>query len=166
MNMWNVHRESRNTRNWFRYETFIYLFGFKVFRQEERERHNFFLCWLFHLNPDTCGTFRRPKVVSPRRGPKINLLRQSPKLNSRFFFKSPKSSTLPGMTSFTCPVPFYCQGFLLWHLWLSHPPRTRVNSCTQLTHALTNPYTKRKVLSLTKPKGKIYKTKNDNINII
>ena len=52
--------------------------------------------------------------------------------------------------------------FLLWHLWLSHPPRARVNTCTQCVH-LTNPFTNRKVLSLTKQKDKIYKTKNDNI---
>ena len=37
MNMWNIHWESRNTRNWSRYETLIYLFEFKVFRHEERE---------------------------------------------------------------------------------------------------------------------------------
>ena len=47
-NTWNVHRESRNTRNWFRYETFYELFEFKVFRHE-RERHNFFLCWLSYI---------------------------------------------------------------------------------------------------------------------
>ena len=28
MNTWNVHRESRNTWNWFSYETFYYLFEF------------------------------------------------------------------------------------------------------------------------------------------
>ena len=32
-----------------------------------RERHNFFLGWLFHLKPDT---FRRPQLVSPRRDQK------------------------------------------------------------------------------------------------
>ena len=56
-------------------------------------------------------------------------------------------------------------GILLWHLWLSHPPCARVNTCTECVH-LTNPCTKRKVLRLTKPKGKIYKTKNDNIKKI
>ena len=41
-------------------------------------------------------------------------------------------------------------------------PRACVNTCTQCVH-LTNPCTKQKVLSLTKLKGKIYKTKNNNI---
>ena len=54
----------------------------------------------------------------------------------------------------------------MWHLWFSHPLHVRVNTCTQLTHALTNPCTKQNVLSLTKPKGKIYKTKSDNIKKI
>ena len=42
---------------------------------------------------------------------------------------------------------------------MTHPPRSRVNTCahvcTYLIHALS-----RKVLILTKPKGKIYKTKS------
>ena len=119
-----------------------------------------------NLNFTNARTSRRPKLISPRRAPKINLPRLSPKLNYCFFFKSPTSSALPGMTSFTSPVPFSSLGFLLWHLWLSHPPHACINTCTQLTHALTNPCTKRKVLSLTKPKGNIYKTKNDNIKKI
>ena len=57
------------------------------------------------------------------------------------------------------PGPISFLGVLLWHLWLSHPPRARVNTCTQCVY-LTNPCTKRKVLSLTKPKSKIYKTKS------
>ena len=97
----------RKTRNWFRYPNFYYLFVFKVFRHEERERHNFFLCWHFHLNPTTCST----------------------------------------------PAANYWSG--LGELRIS----------TSFMH-LTNPCTKRKVLSLTKPKGKIYKTKYDNIKKI
>ena len=63
------------------------------------------------------------------------------------------------MMSFTSPdQPFYL-GFLFWHLWTTHPPRVCVNTCaqvcTKLTHALSW-----KVLSLTKPKGRIYKTKS------
>ena len=116
----------------------------------------------FPSDPTTCGTFRRPQLVSPRRAPKIDFLRPSPKLNYCFFFKSPKSSALPGMTSFTSPVIFPIWGFYC-DIFDCHIHPARVNTCTQLTRALTNPCTKRKVLSLTKPKGKIYKTKNDNI---
>ena len=58
--MWNIHRESRNTRNtwrlsWFRYETFYYLFEFKVFRHEERETQ-FLTMLTFPSDPTTCGT--------------------------------------------------------------------------------------------------------------
>ena len=54
------------------------------------------------------------------------------------FFSNPQilSLSLPRMTPFTSP------GFLLWHLWLSHPPCARVNTCTQcvdLTYPCTKP---------------------------
>ena len=120
----NIYRNPK-TRNWFRYETFYYLFEFKVFWLEERERHNFFLCWPFHLTPTTASSkidllvrslnlnstnalaSYRPKLVLPRWAQKINLPRLSLKLNLPFFFKFPKSSALPGMTSF--PIwGFYC----------------------------------------------------------
>ena len=112
MNTWNRHihtdtenvhkcsqtEESEKTRNtydslfWFRYETFIYLFEFKVFWHEERERHNFLLCRLFNLTPPRAAP-RRKLMVWPRRAPKIDLLRPSPNLNSLFFFFSnPKES--------------------------------------------------------------------------
>ena len=44
-----IHEHSKHltTLYLFWYETFIYLFEFKVFRYEERETHNFLLCWLF-----------------------------------------------------------------------------------------------------------------------
>ena len=130
-----------------------------------RERHNFFLCRLFHLSPSTCST------------PAANYWSGFGELRKSTFFNKPKSQQtaffqIPQILSASwhdvVHVPGHISylGFLLWHLWLSHPPRAHVNTCTQLTHALTNPYTKRKVLSLTKPKGKIYKTKNDNIKKI
>ena len=56
-------------------------------------------------------------------------------------------------------VTIFYLGFLFWHLWMTHPPCVRINTCAQvctyLTHVLSQ-----KVLSLTKPKGKIYKTKS------
>ena len=77
-----------------------------------------------------------------------------------FLFQIPKSSALPGMMSFTSPVPFP-----LWSFYFDISDchiHACVNTCTQCVH-LANPCTKRKVLSLTKLKGKIYKTKNDHI---
>ena len=106
---------------------------------------------------------RRKLLVWPRRAPKIDFLRPSLDLNSLLFFQIPKILSASGHDVLHVPGPISYLGFLLWHLWLSYLPRPRVNTRTQLTHALTNPCTKRKVRSLTKPKGKIYKTKKDNI---
>ena len=65
----NIHmrigiRKARNTYNslfWFKYETFYYLFEFKVFWHEERETQ--FL-------QQTRGTFHRPQLVLLRRDQK------------------------------------------------------------------------------------------------
>ena len=95
--------ESENTRNWFRYENFYYIFEFKVFRHEERERERISSTNEWHISWTPTGLASR--------GPKINLPRLSPKLNELLFFKSPKSSALPGMTSFTSSVPFPIRGF-------------------------------------------------------
>ena len=96
---------------------------------------------------------------------KINSLRPSSNLNSLLFFKITKnpSLSLPGMTSFTSPVPFPIWGFY-FDICDCHilPTRTWTPALMSApTHAVT-----RKVLSLTKPKDKIYKTKNDNIKKI
>ena len=49
--------------------------------------------------------------------------------------KNPRPSLL-GMTSFTSPG----LGFLSWHLWLSHPPCVRVNTCVNVcTYPCTKP---------------------------
>ena len=140
----------RKTRNWFRYKTFIYLFEFKVFRHEERETQ-FLTMPTVHtssarnsLTQQTRSTFRRPQLVPPWRAPKIVLLRPSSNLNSLFFFKFQNPQPIasghdvihvPGLISYL--------EFLLWHLWLSHPPSARVNTCIQCVH-LTNPCPKPK----------------------
>ena len=105
-----------------------------------RETHNFFLSWLFHLTPPRAAP-RRKLLVWPRRAPKIVSL---PLASSLFFLNSQiLSPSLPGMTSSTPPVLFTIWVFLLWNLWLSHPPWACVNTCTQCVH-LTNPCTKPK----------------------
>ena len=151
MNMWNRHRESQNTRNTWQLsfdsgtKLFIYLSEFKVFQHEERETQ--FLTMLTvrtssaldSLNQQTCGTFRRPQLVSPRRASKIDVLRPSPNLNS-LFFQVPKSSA-HRFRAWRHSRPR--SHLLLWHMWLSHPPRARVNTCSQCVH-ITNPCTKPK----------------------
>ena len=54
-------------------------------------------------------------------------------------------------------VPNFYLVFLFWHLWMTHPLRARVNTCVNVA---PNPCAQRKVLGLTKPKSKIYKTKS------
>ena len=130
---------------------FITFLSLRFFHMR-RERHNFFLCWLFHLTPSRAAP--PPKTTGLASASSENRLASSkPKSQlSRSEFKSqltvffcqiPKTSALLGMTSFTSPVSFPICFFLLWHLWLSHSPRTRVNTCTQCMH-LTNPCTKPK----------------------
>ena len=92
---------------------------------------------------------------------KINSLRLSPNRNSLLLFKITKnpSPSLPGMTSFTSQALFPIWGFYC-DICDCHILRTRVNTCVNVC---TYPCSKPKVLSLLKPKDKIYKTKNDNI---
>ena len=130
---------------WFRYETFYYLFEFEVFRHEERERerHNFFLCWLFHLTPPRAAPHRK-LLVWPRGAPKIDSLRPSPNLNQLFFFKFQNPQPIAsGHDVIRVPGLIFYLEFLFWHLWLSHPPRARMNICNQCVH-LTNPCPKPK----------------------
>ena len=109
---------------------------------------------------------RAAPAARPRWAPKVNLLPPRQELNSSVraqelneltFLKS--QPTLPVRDVTYIPGHILYPGFLLWHLWMTRPLRARVNTCahvcTWLTHALS-----RKVLSLTKPKGKIYKTKS------
>ena len=99
-NTWNRHMfiECHNTyfgirkiQNWFRYETFIHLFEFKVFQHEERETQ--FL-------QQTRSTFRRPLGEAKNRLP-----------SSRLLFQIPQILSASGMTSFTSPVLFPIWGF-------------------------------------------------------
>ena len=100
----------------------------------------------------------RKASASKRKVNRLLLRQNSTQLT---FFKIPKilRARFRCMTSFTSTgQPFYLR-FLFWHQWTTHPPRACVNTCaqvcTELTHVLS-----RKVLSLTKPKDKIYKTKS------
>ena len=61
------------------------------------------------------------------------------------------------------PWSHFLSGVLFWHLWMIHPPRTRMNTCVNVAPNAKRrvaPCAKRKVLNLTKLKGKIYKTKS------
>ena len=149
-----------------------------------RERHNFFNKRAAHfvdpnwsrrgetknrlsLSKPTSQLYRSEfkyqlLLTQPTRGARsVQSHLASPRSESQLtaFFQIPKILSASRHDVIHVPAHISYLRFLLWHLWFSHPPRTRVNTCAQYVH-LTNPCTKRKVLSLTKPKGKIYKTKS------
>ena len=102
-----------------------------------RERHNFFNKLSAHF-------------VDPnwsRRGETKNRLPYS-RLESQLILSEFKSqltvffSKFQNHQRFTSPVSFSIW-FFLWHLWLSHPPRAHVNTCTECVY-LTKPFTKPK----------------------
>ena len=130
-------------------------FELKVIRHEERETQSFYAdcVYIVSSQPNQCAAPVAHKFVWPRRAPKVNLLLPRQELNSLLFLKSQNPQPmLPGMTSF--PIwEFYfdvCESRIL-------PARAWTPA---LMLHLTKLCTKRKVLSLTKPKGKIYKTKS------
>ena len=132
----------RKTRNWFKYETFIYRFEFKVFRHEERERLNFLLCWLFvHRQLSTHWLNKRAAhFIDPNwsRFGEIKNRLPSSRLESQLFlfFQIPKSSALLGITSFTSvtsPVHFPIWGFYCdisdCHICLAREWKPALNVC-------------------------------------
>ena len=127
-NVRNVHTHIgiRKTRNWFRYETFYYLFEFKFFWHEKRETQ--FLSMLTFLFDPT--TFSRTQLVLPRRDQKSTCFLLT-RISTNYFSSNLKILS-PTYRHDVIHVPgLICYlGFLLWHLWFSHPPRTRVNTCT------------------------------------
>ena len=135
-------------------------FELKVIRHEERETQSFYAdCfYIVSSQPNQRSAPVAHKVVCPRWAPKVNLLPRQ-ELNPLLFLKSQNlQPTLPSMTSFTSLVPFPIWEFYFDICeWCILPTRTWTP--TLMLH-LNNPWTKRKVLILTKPKGKIYKTKS------
>ena len=137
-------------------------FELKVFWHEERETQSFYADCFYNVSslPNQCAGPIVHKFVWPRLGLNLNLPVRMQELNSLLFLKSQKSSAhASGAWCHPHPLVLFPTGVLFWHLWMTHPPHTYMNTCahvcTQLTHALS-----RKVLSLTKPKGKIYKMKS------
>ena len=137
------------------------------------ERGTIFLCRQFihrqlstHWpNQRACVAPRSTNCTGLAQVRKINSLRLSPNLNSPLLFKIAKnpSPSLTGMISFKSPGLFPIWGFYCdicdCHILPASAWTPALISAP--THALS-----RKVLSLTKPKDKIYKTKNDNIKKI
>ena len=140
--MWNRYRmfiliyiehrnpETRNSRNWFRYETFI-TFELKVFRHEERERdtHTIFLCWLLlnrqlSIQPMRGACSAQSRLASPSSESQPSSSEAGTQLTAFFSNLSPR---FRGVTPPKYPDPNSYQGFLFWHLWMTHPLRALMN---------------------------------------
>ena len=103
----------RNPKNLKLVQVWNFLFTFLSLRFfDMRERHNFFLCWLFHLTPPRAAPHCK-LLVCPRQAPENQLPSSSVESQQTFFFSNPKilSPSLPSMMSFTSPVLFSIWGF-------------------------------------------------------
>ena len=168
MNTWNVHRtfityihrtlKSRNTKNTYNFlvqvRNLLLPLSLKVLRHKERDAHSFYSGFSICPPPNTCGT-RHKATASERKLPFFF----GPQDSTNWLFSNFPKSSAHASGAWRHSHPQVLSGFLFWHFWMTHPPRVRINICaqvcTELTHVLS-----RKVLSLTKPKGKIYKTKS------
>ena len=96
-------------------------------------------------------------MVCTRRAPKVNLLLPRQELNSLLFLKSQPTLPVRDVTQIplvSIPIWDFYFDISEWHILSA-----RAWTPALMLH-LTNPCVNRKVLSLTKPKGKIYKTKS------
>ena len=154
--------KTRNSRNCFRYETFIHFFEFKGFSTwGERERDTIFLCLLllYHqlsTQPTSGARSAQSRLASSSSESQPS---SSSEAGTQLMFFSQISDHTSGAwhhPNTLVPVPIW--GFYFdiseWHI-LS----VRAWTPALMLH-LTNSCAKRKVLRLTKPKGKIYKTKS------
>ena len=123
-----------------------------------RERHNLSMLTAFTSAPNHVLHAICKLLVWPRRAPKVNLPVRTQDLNSLLFSNPPNPQRFRAWRHSPPLVPFRIWEFLFWHLWMTHPP-ARARKPELMLH-LTNPCTKRKVLIITKPKGKIYKTRS------
>ena len=172
--MWNRHRESKNTKL---YEigsgtkllfTFLSLKVFRHERERERERetdrqtdrHTLFLCWLllhrqFSTQPTRGARSAQSRLASPSS--------ESQPSSSEAGTQLTAFSQISAHASGAWRHPNTLAPISIWDFYLDisewHILSARAWKPALMLHQ-TNPCAKRKVLSLTKPKGKIYKTKS------
>ena len=143
--MWNIHRESRNIRETlttllFRYETLITFFKLRFSTRGERDTQFFYAdCSSIVSSQLTDPTNARAysalhKLDWPRTGPKNQLASSKSKSQLTAFIQNHKESEsiTSGHDVIHIPSNIFYLGFLLWHMWLSHPPSSRVNICVNV----------------------------------
>ena len=114
-------------------QNFIHLFELNVIRHEERERHTIFLCWLLlHLPQTTSGT-PSANYWSGLGGRRKSTFPFGRKNSTNWLFSnSPNPQCFREWRHSPQLVSFPIWEFLFWHLWMTHPPRTRVNTCVNV----------------------------------
>ena len=135
----HTHRNPKNTKHWrlswFRYETIITFFKFRFF-DTRRERH------IFYTDSSSIVSSQLTDPTNAHKhplGPKINSHRLCQNLNSPLLFKITKPIA-SGNDVIHIPSPIFYLGFLLWHLWFSHPLCARLNTCVNVcTYPCTKP---------------------------
>ena len=147
--IWNVHRityirrtqESRNTKNTFDFlvqeRNFLLPLSLKVFRHKERDTYSFYA--VFFIFPTTttitCGA-RSAQIRLASASPESRLFSFGPQDSTNWPpSKSPKSSARALPVDDVIHIPksqFSIWGFLFWHLWTTHPPHARVNTCAHV----------------------------------
>ena len=130
-----------------------------VIRHKESEIHSFYAdCfYIVSSQPNQREAPVAHKFVGPRSAMNLDSLVRRQELNSLLFSNAPNPQHFRAWLH-SPPWSHFLSGVLFWHLWMMHPPRARKH--LPLCLHLTNPCAKRKVLILTKRKGKIYKTKS------
>ena len=134
----------------------------KVFRHEKRETQSFYADCFFIVSSQSKQRVASVahKFVWPRPALNLDSLVQRQELNSLLFLKSPKSSAhASGAWRHSHPLVTITVWDFYFDISEWHILSARTWKHALMLH-LTNPCAKRKVLSLTKPKGKVYKTKS------
>ena len=133
--MRNRYRESKNTKLYEIGSGTKLLFTFlslKVFRHEERETQSFYADCFYIVSS-------QPKQRAASVAHKSSGLAQL--WRSTFFFRGRNSTNcffsnlsprFRCVTSPKYPGSNSYLGFLLWHLWMTHPLRARVNTCVNV----------------------------------
>ena len=114
-------------RNWFRNETFYYLWVWR-FLDMSRERHKLsmliFTSASHHARhpPQVLGELRKSTVFFRDRKSTVWLF--SNPQNPPHTLLVHNVIHIPGLISYL--------GFLFWHFWMTHPPRACVNTCAHV----------------------------------
>ena len=130
-------------------------FVLKVIRHEEKGTKSFYADWFYIVSSQRAAPVAH-KLVWPRPALNLDSLVRRQELNSAF-------SQISAHASGAWRHPHPLISIPIWEFYFDisewHIPSARAWTPALMLH-LTNPCAKRKVLSLTKPKGKICKTKS------